>query len=69
MKINITMNQDEQNAVCLRCTLPDCVGIEDRRCLIQVEQRERWRRDYERRKASGEIAARNARKVDRQAAV
>lgn len=68
-RINIAIKKAEQDAICLRCALPDCVGIEDRRCQIQVEQRKRWREDYARRKASGEIAARNARKADRQAAV
>lgn len=59
-KINITMSKLEQDAICLRCTLPDCLGVENPQCPIQVEQRRRWRKDYQLRKSAGYFAERAA---------
>lgn len=53
MKINITMSQDVQNAICERCPLAECIGIERRECPIQVEQRATWRKQNQLRKAAG----------------
>ena len=64
MKINLTMSLADQNAICERCPLPDCVGIENSQCQIQVEQRLIWRADYERRKAAGYFAGRKVRKQE-----
>jgi hypothetical protein len=61
VKINITMSRAEQDAVCLRCPLADCVGIENRLCPIQIEQRRIWRGDYRLRKSAGYFAERSAR--------
>jgi len=60
MKINITMSQAEQNAICERCPLADCIGIERRECPIRIEQRQRWRVNYQLRKSAGYFADRHS---------
>jgi hypothetical protein len=51
--INIAIRQAEQDAICMSCALPDCVGRESRECPIQAEQRRRWRANNQRRKVAG----------------
>ena len=40
---NITIADERQRELCLSCALCDCVGIENPRCPIRVEQRRVWR--------------------------
>jgi hypothetical protein len=37
------VDEDRQREICLGCTLPDCLGVENPRCLIRIEQRRVWR--------------------------
>jgi hypothetical protein len=37
------VDEDRQAQICLSCSLPDCIGIENPRCLIRVEARRLWR--------------------------
>ena len=61
MRINITMSQAEQNTICERCPLADCIGIERRECPIQAEQRRIWREKNQRRQQAGYFARRDER--------
>jgi hypothetical protein len=48
--IVLTMRQADRDAICQRCTKPDCIGQESRDCPVQVEQRRRWRERYRQQK-------------------
>lgn len=54
----------ERDAICLRCSLADCVGIESAECSIRVEQRRIWREKNQERTARGYFAARESRLRD-----
>lgn len=54
----VYLRLNEQNAICLECPLRDCVGINNARCPIRIEQSRR-KRDYDKRRRT---AARSARK-------
>ncbi|MCI0390331.1 MAG: hypothetical protein MOB07_16395 [Acidobacteria bacterium] len=50
--IHFSIRPAERDAICLRCPLAECVGLESRECPIRVEQRRVWREKDARRKAA-----------------
>jgi hypothetical protein len=39
----ITLDEETQIQICLRCELADCVDVTDSRCPIRAAQRAMWR--------------------------
>ena len=39
----ITLDEEVQMQLCLRCELDECIDITDDRCPIRIEQRRVWR--------------------------
>lgn len=44
------VDEDRQREMCLNCPLPDCVGVDHRRCPINVELHRAWREKNARRR-------------------
>lgn len=47
-RVNLTLREEKQVAICLSCPLAECVDITDRRCPIRIEQNAEWRQSRRR---------------------